>query len=428
MMRHSSSVRLMKARRPPPPMPALAKQPSTRPKLSRVAFIVSVTDWRLLTSQTRVSTLPGPAAIVAAASLFFSALRPQIETLQPAAFRACAMPRPMPPLPPVMTATRPVRSKMLMGCFHLVRRALLVPSKGPMIPGSTMDNAARKIKYGREPSRLTNPRAQTHEETMQFKHVTLDFDGPVGILKLDHQEVMNAVSMDMLGGLAEALDAIEEKRSEVRCLVITGAGRAFCTGANLQGRNNQITGKSNAGAALETGFHPFLRRLRNLHCPIVTSVNGSAAGAGMSFALMGDMILCARSAYFLQAFRRIGLVPDCGSTWLLPRMIGKARSVELSLMGERLPAEKALEWGLVNRVYDDANLMEETMKLAHELANGPTIALSLIRKLYWDSPENSFEDQLNLEFQSQRIAGAAEDFKEGVTAFLEKRPAKFKGK
>jgi 2-(1,2-epoxy-1,2-dihydrophenyl)acetyl-CoA isomerase len=263
---------------------------------------------------------------------------------------------------------------------------------------------------------------------MQFKHVTLDIDGPVAILKLDHQEVMNAVSMDMLGGLAEALDTIGEKKSEVRCVVLTGAGRAFCTGANLQGRNNQKPGKSNAGASLEIGFHPFLRRLRNLHCPLVTAVNGPAAGAGMSFALMGDMILCARSAYFLQAFRRIGLVPDCGSTWLLPRLIGKARSVELSLMGERLPAEKALEWGLVNRVHDDAALMEEAMKLAHDLANGPTVALSLIRRLYWDSSDNSFEDQLNLEFESQRIAGAAEDFKEGVTAFLEKRPAKFKGK
>jgi 2-(1,2-epoxy-1,2-dihydrophenyl)acetyl-CoA isomerase len=248
---------------------------------------------------------------------------------------------------------------------------------------------------------------------MQFKHVTLEFDGPVAILKLDHPEVMNAVSIDMLDGLGEALDELGDK---VRCLVVTGAGRAFCTG------------KSNAGAALETAFHPFLRRLRNLHCPIVTSVNGPAAGAGMSFALMGDMILCARSAYFLQAFRRIGLVPDCGSTWLLPRLIGKARSVELSLMGERLPAEKALEWGLVNRVYDDAILMEETMKLAHELANGPTVALSLIRKLYWDSADNSFEDQLNLEFESQRTAGSTEDFKEGVTAFLEKRPAKFRGK
>jgi len=263
---------------------------------------------------------------------------------------------------------------------------------------------------------------------MQFKHVTLDFDGPVAILKFDHQEVMNAVSLDMLGSLGEALDVIEERRTEVRCLVLTGAGRAFCTGANLQGRSVQQPGRSSAGATLETAFHPFLRRLRNLHCPIVTSINGPAAGAGMSFALMGDMILCARSAYFLQAFRRIGLVPDCGSTWLLPRLIGKARSVELSLMGERLPAEKALEWGLVNRVHDDAVLGEETMKLAHELANGPTVALSLTRRLYWESPDNSFEDQLNLEFVSQRMAGATEDFREGVTAFLEKRPAKFNGR
>ena len=295
-----------------------------------------------------------------------------------------------------------------------------------------MDKTAQKIKYGRKietPCTAAETAGQLPtRKRMQFKHVTLDFDGPVAILKLDHPEVMNAVSMDMLGGLGDALDAVDDRRSDVRCLVLTGAGRAFCAGANLQGRDNQKSGRSDAGKTLETGYHPFLRRLRNLHCPIVTSVNGAAAGAGMSFALMGDMILCARSAYFLQAFRRIGLVPDCGSTWLLPRLVGKARSVELSLMGERLPAEKALEWGLVNRVYDDAALMDETMKLAHELADGPTIALSLIRRLYWESSDNSFEDQLDLEQQMQRRAGAAEDFKEGVTAFLEKRPAKFKGK
>jgi 2-(1,2-epoxy-1,2-dihydrophenyl)acetyl-CoA isomerase len=283
---------------------------------------------------------------------------------------------------------------------------------------STRELDPRHGKSGSQPKR----------ETMQFNRATLDLDGPVAVLKLDHQEVMNAVSMDMLNGLAEALDVIEEKKADVRCVVLTGAGRAFCTGANLQGRNQQQAGRSNAGAALEVGFHPFLRRVRKLHCPLVTAVNGPAAGAGMSFALMGDMILCARSAYFLQAFRRIGLVPDCGSTWLLPRLVGKARAIELSLMGERLPAEKALEWGLVNRVYDDAVLMDEAMKLARELANGPTIALSLIRKLYWESPQNSFEDQLNLEFESQRLAGATEDFREGVTAFLEKRPAQFKGK
>jgi 2-(1,2-epoxy-1,2-dihydrophenyl)acetyl-CoA isomerase len=292
----------------------------------------------------------------------------------------------------------------------------------------TMDKAARKIKYGLKCWNLPHRAGPNRRKTMQFKHVKLAFDGAVAVLTLDHPEVMNAISIDMLGGLAEALDAIDDRQAEVRCLVMTGAGRAFCTGANLQGRNDQKPGRSNVGAALETAFHPFLRRLRNLHCPIVSAVNGPAAGAGMSFALMGDMILCARSSYFLQAFRRIGLVPDCGSTWLLPRLIGKARSVELSLMGEKLPAEKALEWGLVNRVHDDAVLMDEAMKLAHELANGPTVALSLIRKLYWDSPDNSFEDQLNLEFESQRMAGSTEDFKEGVSAFLEKRPAQFTGK
>src|ERR1700710_1344580 len=246
--------------------------------------------------------------------------------------------------------------------------------------------------------RKVHPRATREETSMQFKHVTVDFDGPVAILKLDHPEVMNAVSMEMLGGLGEVLDAIDDRKTEVRCLVITGAGRAFCTGANLQGRGNtKPGGRSNAGAALETAYHPFLRRLRHLHCPIVTSVNGPAAGAGMSIALMGDMILCARSSYFLQAFRRIGLVPDAGSTWILPRLVGKARAVELSLLGERLPAEKALEWGLINRVFDDNQLAAETKKLAHDLANGPTVALANIRKLYWASEDNTFEEQLDLE-------------------------------
>ena len=263
---------------------------------------------------------------------------------------------------------------------------------------------------------------------MQFKHCRLELDGAVATLVLDHQEVMNAVSPDMLAGLSEAIDAVESKRGEVRCLVVTGAGKAFCTGANLQGRNAPNAPTRNAGTTLETAFHPFLRRLRNLDCPIVASVNGPAAGAGMSFAMMADIILCARSSYLLQAFRRIGLVPDCGSTWLLPRLVGRARAIELSLLGEKLSAEKALEWGLVNRVVDDAALAGETRKLAQELANGPTVALSLIRRLYWESETNSFEEQLDLEQRFQRIAGRSEDFAEGVGAFLQKRPAQFKGR
>ncbi len=263
---------------------------------------------------------------------------------------------------------------------------------------------------------------------MQFKHCTLDIDAQVATLKLDHQEVLNAVSADMLGGLQEALNEVESRRDDVRCMVLTGAGRAFCTGANLSGRNDAKASKGPSVSILETGYHPFLRRLRNLHCPLITSVNGPAAGAGMSIALMGDIIIAAKSAYFLQAFRRIGLVPDCGSTWMLPRLVGKSRAVELSLLGERLPAEKALEWGMINRVCDDAALAAETRKLAEDLANGPTVAMAHIRRLYWESPHNSFEEQLDLEVQTQQQARLAEDHREGVTAFLEKRPAKFKGR
>ena len=267
--------------------------------------------------------------------------------------------------------------------------------------------------------------------TMKFERVTLETNGPVGTLILDHPDVLNAVSPEMLGGLAEAMTHVEDPALGLRALILTGRGRGFCAGANLGGgpSNMGAAGKArDAGAALETVYHPFLRRLRNLKMPLITAVNGAAAGVGMSFAMMGDMILAAKSAYFLQAFRRIGLVPDGGSTWLLPRLVGLARAKELSLMGEKLSAEKALEWGLINRLYDDAKLMDEAMALATELANGPTIALSQIRELYWQSPDNTYEEQLNAERWAQRTAGRADDFAEGVSAFIGKRKAEFKGR
>jgi 2-(1,2-epoxy-1,2-dihydrophenyl)acetyl-CoA isomerase len=262
---------------------------------------------------------------------------------------------------------------------------------------------------------------------MEFERAKLDIEGPVAILTLNHPEVMNAVSPEMLGGLMKALEQVEDPKNGVRCLVLTGAGRGFCAGANLQPPSPGARTSLDAGLLLETQYHPFLRRLRELPMPFVSAVNGAAAGVGMSFALMADLVLCARSSYFLQAFRRIGLVPDGGSTWLLPRLVGRARAMELSLMGEKLPAEKALEWGLVNRVFEDEELMKNSKELARNLASGPTLALGLIRRLYWESADNSYEEQLNLERQMQRRAGASSDFQEGVRAFLEKRPAKFKG-
>lgn len=262
---------------------------------------------------------------------------------------------------------------------------------------------------------------------MEFNRITLDIEDHIGTLTLNHPEVLNATSAEMLEGLGAALEVVESGARDVRCLILTGAGRGFCAGANLQGRGDGGGPKRTAGVELESVYHPLLRRLRALPCPMVSAVNGVAAGIGMSLAMMGDLILAARSAYFLQAFRRIGLVPDGGSTWLLPRRIGTARALELSMLGEKLPAETALAWGLINRVCDDAALPGEARAIALKLATGPTVALGMMRQLYWDSAENSFEDQLNLECRSQRRAGATADFKEGVAAFLAKRPARFRG-
>ncbi len=263
-----------------------------------------------------------------------------------------------------------------------------------------------------------------------FEKVRVELQGPVALLVMNDPPVMNACGLEMLRGFKGAMDLIEKPETGVRCVVLTGEGRGFCTGANLSGGGSSAGAAEgrDAGAALEQAYHPFLRRLRNLKVPLVCAVNGPAAGVGMSFAMMGDLILAAKSAFFLQAFRRIGLVPDGGSTWLLPRLVGWARAKELSLLGERLPAEKALEWGLINRVYDDAALMPEALKLAEELASGPTVALGQIRQLYQKSFDNSYEEQINAERWAQLVAGKAEDFTEGVTAFLQKRPAKFQGR
>jgi 2-(1,2-epoxy-1,2-dihydrophenyl)acetyl-CoA isomerase len=261
----------------------------------------------------------------------------------------------------------------------------------------------------------------------QFERVRLAARGTVAVVSLDHTEVMNALSPRMAEGLVAALDFASDPENGFRAVLLTGEGRAFCAGANLAEISLEPHSERDAGAHLESHYHPLMLRIRDLDLPFVTAVNGAAAGIGMSLALAGDLILAARSAYFLQAFARIGLVPDGGSTWLLPRLIGLARARELSLLAEKLPAATALAWGLINRVCEDENLLKEAMALADRLAEGPTVALAVTRRLYWASPENSFDRQLHLERQEQRRAGLTEDFVEGITAFLQKRPARFTG-
>jgi 2-(1,2-epoxy-1,2-dihydrophenyl)acetyl-CoA isomerase len=264
---------------------------------------------------------------------------------------------------------------------------------------------------------------------MEYQRIQIDFDRSIALLTLNHPETLNAVSLQMIRELNRVLDEIEDPANSARCLLITGQGRGFCAGANLSDPEKSVDADAqrDLGAGLEKWYNPFLIRLRDLPMPIITAVNGPAAGVGMSFALMGDLVLAARSAFFLQAFRRIGLIPDGGATFILPRMIGFSRAMELSLLGERLPAEKALEWGLINRVYEDNQLMPEALKLAEVLAQGPTETLRLIRQAYWKSIDNTYEAQLELERTLQKKAGLTHDFREGVSAFLEKRPAKFKG-
>lgn len=266
---------------------------------------------------------------------------------------------------------------------------------------------------------------------MDYQKIRVSTQDGVATVTLADPATLNAASLEIARELIHAFSSIAAGKVEARAVILTGEGRGFCSGANLSGggaagRELDVDGKPDAGSALETIYNPLMTLLRDFPLPIVTAVNGPAAGVGCSIALMGDIIVAAESAYFLQAFRRIGLVPDGGSTYLLPRMIGRARAMEMALLGEKVPAKTAFEWGMVNRVVPDAELMATATKFANDLANGPK-ALSLIRRMMWEALDNDWAAQLQVERMGQKTAGKTEDFIEGVTAFLQKRQASFKG-
>lgn len=263
---------------------------------------------------------------------------------------------------------------------------------------------------------------------MAWKTLLVDRRDGIATVTLNRPERLNALSNELMSELAAALDEIDADDS-IRCLLLTGAGRGFCSGADLaSGDLNKDGGMPDLGNALHERYHPVIRRLAAYRMPVVCAVNGPAAGAGMSLALTGDIVIAAKSATFLQAFANIGLVPDAGSTYFLPRLAGSARAMGMAMLGEPLPAETAADWGLIWKCVADDELMAAAQKVAAKFASGPTVGLGLIRRIMRQSHDNSLDTQLKVEREAQRLAGRSRDFVEGVMAFLQKRPAKFTGK
>lgn len=253
--------------------------------------------------------------------------------------------------------------------------------------------------------------------------ISLERDGNVAILTLNAPERLNALSQDMLRDIPKAL--AKAAQNGARALVMTGAGRGFCAGAQL---GTRLNGEEDLGKGIVEFYNPMAEALINSPIPIVTAINGAAAGAGASLALAGDIVIAARSSYLMMAFIKIGLVPDAGATWLIAQAAGRVRALEMALLGERMGAMEALEKGLVTRVVDDAELMTEALDMAHRLASMPTMAMTLIRNQIRTALDDGFCASLLAERDNQRTAGFTQDHKEGVTAFLEKRTPAFQGK
>jgi len=250
--------------------------------------------------------------------------------------------------------------------------------------------------------------------------VLIESIGAVRKLTLNRPASLNSFTSAMHRELRPALDAAADD-SSVRCLVITGAGRGFCAGQDL---NDPEVG-SNVGNVVERVYKPLALRIASMPIPVIASVNGVAAGAGANFALGCDIVIAAKSVSFIQAFSKIGLIPDCGGTWLLPRLVGRARAIGLAMTGDKLSADEAERMGLIWRCVDDAALADQTMALAQRLAAMPVKALAATRRVIDEATTVDYSAALSIEARVQNDMGAQADFREGVAAFLEKRSARF---
>ena len=260
---------------------------------------------------------------------------------------------------------------------------------------------------------------------MTYETIIVEKDRPLTTITLNRPDRLNAMAPQMADELSEALYDLGDSRA----VLITGAGKGFCSGADLaaRGGRNALNSKGGSHRALQNHYNPAINMVLRAPVPVICAVNGPAAGVGCSLALAGDFVLVGKSAYFLQAFVNIGLVPDGGSTWLLARAIGRARATRMMMLGEKIGADQAEDWGLIYKACEDDALMEEARALAVNLANGPTLAYATMKRNIATALDGSITEVLLAEAEGQRLAGASKDAMEGGMAFLEKRKPAFKG-
>lgn len=267
---------------------------------------------------------------------------------------------------------------------------------------------------------------------MSYSTILVETKDGVATLTLNRPAMLNSLNREIIDDIRSALRKLARDEA-TKVLVVTGAGRGFCAGADLTttGGNDGSDRSVGEGVAhaMEVGYNPLVRDVTSFPKPVIVAVNGVAAGGGVGLALSGDIVIAARSAYFVQVFvPRLGLVPDMGCTWFFPQLLGRARSRALAMLGDRLPAEKAAEWGLIWQCVDDDKLGAEAQALAQRLAKGPQLAYRELKRVLEAAPLNTLDEQLEVERLTQRALGDTDDFKEGVMSFLTKRDPQFKGK
>lgn len=262
---------------------------------------------------------------------------------------------------------------------------------------------------------------------MTYNTILLDLSDNIATLTLNRPDKLNALTPKLF---EEATDAIDRALDGgARALVMTGAGKAFCSGADLKPDDYGYAGlPEDLGDLLDSHYNPFVRKLADLDIPVIAAINGPAVGAGLGLALTADITVVSRSAYLLLAFVNIGLVPDAGATWLVAKGVGRAKALEMALLGERISADEALAAGLITRVVDDDTALDEALAIARKLATGPTVAIGLIRKQVAAALNQTLDEALATERRNQTVAGRTADFKESLAAFAEKRPPQFKGR